>query len=382
MTVSLDTPELAALPPSKAEQVRAVFLPMADMLQGFEDEYNSVMAEAAEEVTPEVSKRARRLRLDIAKVRIDAEKARVAIKAEYLLATKAIDGTNNILKWAVSEKEQALEAIEKHAERMEAERMERLQAERAEALAPYVEDAADRNLSGMDEDVWTAYLAAKKKEHEDRLAAEAAAEAERRERERIAALTVERERKIAPVFDFFEGPYDPAEVSDDDFAAALASAAEKKAAHAAEQERVRKERERLEKEAAENEKARQAELAKIEAERQKERERLEKERRAELARIETERAKERAAAEAERTRLAALEAAEADRKAKEAEDAKARAAAEREAAKAPVRKRLTAWVDSFALPDLPGEEHEVAARVRDKFAAFQKWAKAEIEGGV
>ena len=362
------------MPPSKAEQIRGVFVPMADKLQTFEDAYNLVMQRAAEEVTPAVSKDARRLRLDIAKVRIEAEKARKEIKAEYVLAGKAIDGVSNILKWAVTEKETALEKIEKHAEHMEQERLAAVHAARCEALFPYVDEVPSIDFSAMDDDVWSAYLSTKKRDHEDRVAAEAKAEAERVERERVAALVRDRERRVAPLFDFFwqaENECDLGALSDDDFTARLAAAEEAKAAHVAEQDRVRAENERLAAEAAAKEAERQAELARLEAARQ-----------AELAAIEAERQKEREAAEAERRRLAELEAAERERAAQAESEALARAAAAKEAAKAPVRKRLTAWVDSFALPDLPGEEHEVAERVRARFAGFQTWARDEIAGGV
>lgn len=332
--VALDNEEhLALLPPSKAEQIRATFLPMAEQVQAFEDEYNAVMQEAAAEVTPDVSKRARRLRLDIAKVRVNAEKARKALKEEYLRAGQAIDGTNNILKWAISQKEESLLAIEQHAERMEEERLGALHAERCELLAPYVEDLPDTNFGTMEDDVWEAYLSAKKRQHEDRLEAERVAVAERAERERIETLRTERGRKVGPVFDFFqqaEGE-DLGTLADDDFDARLEAATTAKTAHEAEQKRIRAENERLAREAA----ARKAELDRIEAQRK-----------------------------AEADRIAEAEAAERER-------AEA-------AAKAPIKARLTAWVDTFSLPDLPGDDHPTAAEIRKKHAAFQKWAHEQI----
>lgn len=374
--VSLDTPELGTLPPSKAEQIRATFVPMADMLDEFEGDFRAIMEEAQDEedVTPELSARARRLRLDIAKVRIAAEKARKAIKEEYLLASRAIDGTSNILKWAISQKEEALEAIEKIEERREAERLEWLQQERVALLAPYVEDADERDLSGMDEDVWGAYLGTKKQAHEDRIAAEKKAEAERIEAERVDALERARHAEFAPVYDFVDtDTYRSAgTLSDEEFAAALSAAKEAKAAHDAEQERIRAENERLANERAE-----------AEAKAKAEREAAEKARQDELARIEAERKKEREAAEtkmaAERKKREALEAAERERKAAEAAAEKARKKAEAEAAKAPVKARLSYWVDSFALPELPGMEHEVATHIRDRFAEFQAWARKEVD---
>jgi colicin import membrane protein len=321
---------LQQLPPSKADQIRAVFIPMAELAESFDDAYNEVMAEAAAEVTPGVSKKARRLRLDIAKVRIQAEHARKETKAQYLLASQAIDGTARILKWAISEKEEALEKIEKHAERMEAERIQRLQEERAELLAAYVEDAHERDLGTMETDVWDAYLATKKQAHEDRLEAERLAEEARKEQERIQRLTAKRQKVLAPLYNFVDAPaYQSAgELSEDDFGKVLEMAKAAKLKHEKEQERIRAENERLAKEKAAAEakarkereaaeKKRKAELAKIEAERKAEREKLEaeakaraekarKEREAELARIEAERRKEREAAEAERARLEAL----------------------------------------------------------------------------
>ncbi len=334
---------LQRLPKSKADQIREIFIPMAEMAEAFDDQYNEVMAEAAKEVTPEVSARARRLRLDIAKVRVQAEHARKGAKSQYLLASQAIDGTARILKWAISEKEEALEAIEKHAERMEAERLERLQAERAEILSEYVEDAHERRLSDMDEDVWTAYLAAKRQEHEDRIEAERLAEEARKERERVEQLTREREREVAPVFAFFEAPdgVELGELPEEEYAQVLNAARAGLAEHEAEQARIRAENERLAKEKAaaeakakrEREKAEAAAKA-AEEKARKEREAAEAAQREELARIEAEREEERQAAEeaarAERARLEAEAKAERERIEEEARAREAKAAAERE----------------------------------------------------
>jgi len=366
-TVSLDAEELRALPASRAEQIRAVFLPMAARVEAFEDAYNKIMVEAAEAVTPEVSQRARRLRLDIARVRIDAENARKSAKEEYLRASQAIDGVNGVLKWAIVEKEKALESIEKHAERMEEERRAALHAERADALLRYVDEIPNLDFSAMDDEVWAAYLSTKQRDHATLLEAERAAEEKRIAEAEANARSIARSHRVAPVFDFFPGDLDLGTLPDDEFDALLSTATEAKAAHEAEQERVRAEAARLAKEAEKKEKARLAELAKIEAARRKEREAAE-----------AEREKARLATEAERTRREALEAAEAARLAKEKDEREARARAEANAAKAPVRKRLAAWVQTFALPDLPGDDHAKAAEIRAKFEAFRAWAEKEV----
>ena len=277
--VTFDAPELSSIEASKADKIRATFEPMAAMLAEFESAYGEIVMEAEKEITKELTGKAKRLRLDIGKVRVKTEKLRKAEKEEYLRAGKAIDGVSNILKWAVTDKENRLKEIEDHFEIMERKRLEALQNERVEALSPYVEDAHERDLASMEDDVWNAYLAAKKKEYEDRLEAERKAEEERIAREK---------------------------------------------AEAEERERIRRENERLKKEAEER--------AKEEAERKKKEESERK------AREEKER-KEREAHEAEKARLEAeikrqeeeRRRVEEERKAKEKADAEAKAKAEKAA---------------------------------------------------
>lgn len=193
--VKFDAPELSAIGTSKAVQIKETFIPMAEMLAEFEDRYDGVIAEAQEEITKGVCASAKTLRIAISKVRIQTEKLRVAQKEEYLRAGKAIDGVSNILKWAVVEKENRLSEIEKYFENQEQERLVALHSERVEQISPYLEDAQERDFATMDAEVWQAYFEAKKKEYDDRVAAEKQAETDRIERERIEAEERERIRK-------------------------------------------------------------------------------------------------------------------------------------------------------------------------------------------
>lgn len=190
----IDAPELNGVEKSKAEQIKATFEPMAKMLAEFEQEYNNVIAEASKNITSDVTKNAKRLRLDIAKVRIEAEKARKEQKEEYLRAGKAIDGVSNILKWAVTEKENKLKEIELYFENLEKQRLIDLQNTRAKLISKYLDDAHERDLSSMDEDVWNAYFESKKKAFEDKIEAEKKAEQERIAREKAEAEERERVR--------------------------------------------------------------------------------------------------------------------------------------------------------------------------------------------
>ena len=171
---------------------------MVKTLKSFEKTYSDVIEESKRDITNELIVKAKRLRLDIAKVRIQADKIRKTQKEEYLRAGKAIDGVNNILKWAIIEKEEKLSDIEKHFEIQEKKRLEDLHKKRLAELSPYLSETdlmVERRFSDMDDDVWNAYFSAKKKEHEDRLEAEKRAENERVEREKKQREEQERIRK-------------------------------------------------------------------------------------------------------------------------------------------------------------------------------------------
>ncbi len=206
---TIETPELKLIEPSKAEQIRATFEPMAEMLIEFEDSFEEIITKSEEGITKELTAQAKRLRLDIGRVRIKTEKARKEQKEEYLRAGKAIDGVSNVLKWAIADKENKLKEIENYYEIQEQKRIDALQIERVAELSKYVEDAEESDLSSMDDDVWNIYLAGKKKEYADRIAAEKKAEKERiakekaeaeeqlrirKENERLKAEAEERER--------------------------------------------------------------------------------------------------------------------------------------------------------------------------------------------
>ncbi len=177
--VVLDAPELQGIEESKALAIKAIFEPMTEMLATFEGAYTKITNEAKTKITSDVTAKAKRLRLDIGKIRIAGEKARKDQKEEYLRAGKAIDGVNNILKWAITDKENNLKEIEDHFDIIEKQRLADLQTKRVELLSPYVEEAHERDLAGMAGDVWDTYYQAKKNDHEILEKAKADAETKR-----------------------------------------------------------------------------------------------------------------------------------------------------------------------------------------------------------
>lgn len=193
--IKIDTPELNGLEKSKAQKIKETFEPMAVMISEFETSFNEILNESNQEITKEVTQKAKRLRIDIGRVRIETGKLKDKQKEYIKLEDKAIMGVHNLLVWAVKEKEDKLKEIENFFEIQEQKRLEELQKERVEKISPYLEDAHERQLSSMEDDVWNAYFQSKKKEHEDRIEAEKKAELERIEREKAEAEERERIRK-------------------------------------------------------------------------------------------------------------------------------------------------------------------------------------------
>ena len=247
--IKVELPEFKELDKSKAQQIRETFLPMAEMLETFEKRFNEIINEAKNGITPELSLKAKRLRLDISPVRIDTGKLKDKQKEKIKIEDKAIMAVHNILVWAVSEKEDTLKKIEKDAEIQEKKRLELLQVERNNLIAPYLDDTDTRDLSGMDQEVWEAWFERRKKDHFDKLDAIKKAEETRIENERLDAVERSRERTIAPYLDFVgETKSNLRDMPEKDFITLMDSLQDAKAQYDKNQKEIKEENEHLKKE--------------------------------------------------------------------------------------------------------------------------------------
>ncbi len=278
--------ELAGLEKSKARQIEAVFAPMVKMLKEFEATYDEI---AALEMNPDTCAKAKRLRLDIAKVRIGADKVRKEQKEEYLRAGNAIQGVFNILKFAVADKEEKLKEIETHYERIEEEKKKRLQAERELELVKYGVGDSALALGAMNDLVWDNFLSGAKSNYENAREAERKDEADRIEQEKKTILFDERTKALLVYGDLYERNQLTIDSTEEEYENILFAVKGLKIAKDKQQAEIRAENERLKEEAAEAtkvkaeiarkvEKARQAEQKKQDAKLKAEREKAEKER--------------------------------------------------------------------------------------------------------
>jgi len=305
-----------------------------------EDQYSEVITLDIED--PETAKRARDLRLLIRDNRTKGINVWHSTTKEFFLKGGQFVDAIKRKEIAVNERMEAnLETIEKHAENLEKERKAKLNAERVSQLEPYNAFVPmGLNFGEISEDEFTKILNGAKLQFEQQEKEEAEAEEKRiadakAEAERIEAQRIENERLKAE-----------ADKREKQIAAERKKQADILAKQKAEADKIAK---------AEAEKQ-----AKIQAEKDAE---LKAERDAK-AKLEAElQAKKDAEAKAEKEKLA-----EIDRKAKE----------EAKLAKAPIKKQLSVWVDSFELPDLK-TENEVANQIKAKFEAFKKWSLSEIE---
>ena len=158
------------------------------------------------EYGPETVKEARELRLKLVKVRTGIAAVHTTQKAFFLAAGKYVDAWKNKETLPVTQMEEVLSEIEDRAAEAERLRLSELQDSRVELLSQYVEDANERDLSSMDEDVWEAFLATKQNDYKIKQEREAKAEKERlAEEERIAGiakLNTSRLQELAPYWGY------------------------------------------------------------------------------------------------------------------------------------------------------------------------------------
>ena len=189
-TLTLENP---GLPDNQFNELIAVFAPFLHEIAPIIND--SADIEVTDEGDEDGMKAAREARLAIRKIRSTVENARKEQKQFSLITGRTVDAVAKLIIEPAKEAEERLMQFEKFAEIQEAKRRaERLQ-KRTEAIAPFVGmDYNFKALEALEDDHFDAVLskaksdfeAAKKKEEEDRIAAEQEREAER-ERQRLLA---------------------------------------------------------------------------------------------------------------------------------------------------------------------------------------------------
>lgn len=319
-------PKQYGLEESKATQMREGLTPIIEERMILAEQYQRVITQELNDAT---LKEARELRLKIRDNRTKGiEKWHSVNKEFYLRGGQFVDAIKKVEILENERMEDNLLSIEKHFENLEKEKQEALHTQRLILITPYVDDITALDFRTMQEDVFEAFLSAKKSAFEASIEAEKKAEAER-----LEAIRIENERIEAQRI---------------------------------ENERLKKENEakelQLEKERAEAKAKQDAIELKAKQEKEAQDKILEAQRK-ETARIQAE-LKAKQDAEIQATKE--LEALELQAK-KEAE----------KLAKAPIKKQLQVWVSSFEIGTVP--DNETALLIAGKFQDFKAWANKQIE---
>jgi colicin import membrane protein len=349
-------PEEFGIDKNKANQLVGEMLPQViKEREILIEQFNQIITADIED--PNTPKQARELRLLVQKNRTQGITAWHKTAKDYFLKGGQFVDAIKRKEVAINEKmESDLEAIEKYAEIKEQQRKEALRAERTTALQPYAEFVPfGIDLGAMSDEDFTKTLNGAKLQHKAKIEAEKQAEIEhQKEVERQNKIKENKERALP--YKLFISDWDDINFETANVGEIIADAQTKKAEAEAEAERQRIENDRLKSEAE----AARKEAEKLEAQRQSE---LKAEREKQKA-LEAElKAKKEAEAKAERERI-------------EAEN-KARKEAEK-LAKAPVKKQLHVWVDSFNI-EKPTVENEATKEIQAKFESFKTWSKSQIE---
>jgi colicin import membrane protein len=281
------------------------------------------------------------LRKNFTKNRTSREKLRKAKKAYFLNGGRFIDAIFKNIDAECELMESKLLEAEKFFENQEKEKSRVLNESRIERIKEYVEDVTGLDFSPMTDEDFDDYLLGKKTRFYNELKeAQEKAEAELIEN-RKREVFQKRQLEIAPYVQFLSENNDLKEMPERLYQDILFSCKKSKI------------------EFEEKVKLQEIENVKLKAEAEK---------------AEQERKNE---ANKQATEIKRLED-EAKKIREEKEKAEALAIAEaNKLAKAPVKKQLSVWVDSFELPTTE-VNNEISKEIITKFEAFKKWSLTQI----
>jgi colicin import membrane protein len=344
-----------SIEPNQAQEILANLPQIKSERDVLESQFNDVIKMDIDAV--ETQKKARELRLLIQKNRTQGILVwHKNAKDFFLRGGQFVDAIKRKEVKINERMEIDLEQIEKHALIQEQIRRDKIRAERIEKIQPYSEFVPlSIDLGAMSEDEFEKLLTGSKMQHEAKKEVERLAEIERQEQ-------VNRQNKIQANRELLL-PYSPwivdfqnIDLLNCDVDSLIASAKSKKAEHEAEQKRIAQENERLKQEAEKKQKEllmqqKEAEKKILEEQRQK----------AELE------AKLVAEQKARQEREAAILKAEKEEKARL-----------EKLAKAPIKKQMSFWVDSFSIPSC-AVNNETQKLIEEKFESFKSWAKTQVD---
>ena len=139
-------------------------------------EYNEIIKK---ELTSELSSEAKLLDNRMQKHLKAKKDIHTANKSFFLNGGRFVDSIYNVEKVEFDLMRDATKKIKNYAEDLEKERIAKIQCERVSLLSEFIEDASERDLASMEDDVWDFYLAGKKQSNLDKIQEELDSEKKR-----------------------------------------------------------------------------------------------------------------------------------------------------------------------------------------------------------
>ena len=201
--VATINPQEFGLEAEQAVKVEQAFSPMLVERDAMVKVYETIINS---EMTPELTKEARELRLKLQKQRTSIEKVHKAEKAFYLAVGRFVDALKNKYVTSIPQMEETLEGIELYYVKLEAERKEKLKAERIEILKPFEVDTQFIDLLNMNDEQFKSLrsnseLAFNAKKEAERIAEEARKAEEEKVRLRTERRTLLLESGLIGFYD-------------------------------------------------------------------------------------------------------------------------------------------------------------------------------------
>lgn len=173
---------VSQLDDTKSQVVLDSFIKFFETAKDYEQKAKAIKVTDVTQIAE--MKQAREVRLELKKIRVDAENTRKTLKEQSLREGKAIDGIANVIKALIVPIEGHLELQEKFAEILEEKNKDEVTEQRFKKLS-VVADASLYNLRDMSEEAFSELLKSSTTAYEAMLDAEKKAEEARIEQQRL-----------------------------------------------------------------------------------------------------------------------------------------------------------------------------------------------------
>jgi hypothetical protein len=186
MSTEIIQQELQGLDPNTSTYIQSEFAEFFGHIDGLKEKLSTIQVSDISQ-TAEMQQ-ARDIRLELKNLRISADKTRKRLKEDSLRYGKAVQGVYNVLEFIIAPLEKQAEEQEKFVEIQSMKLRAERKAKREIEVSNYTEFIPTSiDLSGLTEEEFQNLLAGAKLQLQNKIEAEAKAEAERIERERVEA---------------------------------------------------------------------------------------------------------------------------------------------------------------------------------------------------